>query len=130
MRTMQSFPGVPESVPAARRFVLNSLPTLETTTRDGVGLMVSELVTNAIVHGMTAFDLNVDLEEDELRVEVSDRGTGTPAVRPLPPSSDERGRGLRIVGALSDRWGVNAVSDQPGKCVWFELALHSNRAPV
>jgi two-component sensor histidine kinase len=130
MRTVQSFPGVPESVPAARRFVLSRLPVVNTTTRDEVGLMVSELVTNAIVHGMTAFELRVDLDLDELRIAVRDGGAGTPAVRPLPPSSNERGRGLRIVRALSDRWGVDATADQPGKSVWFELALPTVPTPV
>lgn len=92
--------------------------------------MVSELVTNAIVHGLTAFDVTVEVAEAELRVEVTDHGHGVPTVQTHIPPSNERGRGLRIVSELSDRWGVDGVEDLPGKRVWFELALPSSRASV
>jgi anti-sigma regulatory factor (Ser/Thr protein kinase) len=91
--------------------------------------MVSELSTNAILYGMTEFDVSVEVTDDWCRVEVTDSGRGTPVLRALPPSTDERGRGLRIVRELSDDWGVD-VSRMSGKCVWFRLWLHPDAAPV
>jgi anti-sigma regulatory factor (Ser/Thr protein kinase) len=84
-------------------------------------LIVSELVSNAVLHAPHAGVLEVWIRADagRLRVELSYAGEGPPGTPPpLPPPHAERGRGLLIVDALADRWGAcgNGVT-----CVWFEL---------
>lgn len=130
MRAQRRFPAVSVSVPAARQFVLSCLPPGDVAAHDQVALMVSELVTNAIVHGLTTFDVTVDLTDNCFRVEVTDTGAGIPAMQLLTPTTNEHGRGLRIVEEIADRWGVDAVEGDAGKRVWFELALSSRRARV
>ncbi|HEX2039881.1 MAG TPA: SpoIIE family protein phosphatase [Acidimicrobiales bacterium] len=80
---------------------------------------LSELVTNAVLHtGDGEVELEVAFEDGVLRVEVGDRMEDPP--RPLSHELDAgTGRGLRLVAALTDRWGVLPVAD--GKRVWFEL---------
>jgi serine phosphatase RsbU (regulator of sigma subunit) len=86
---------------------------------DDVALVVTELVTNAVLHGHGCTAVDVLRHPDGLRVEVRDRS-------PLPPvfghASDESltGRGVRLVAALSVRWGAEAESTG-GKVVWAEL---------
>jgi anti-sigma regulatory factor (Ser/Thr protein kinase) len=106
------------------------MPRSPGVPRDRIAVMVSELATNAILHGMTEFEVTVDIRHDLLRVEVADLGTGTPVVRPLPLSTTERGRGLRIVREFSDHWGVEKNDPSPGKSVWFQLLLDRVPAPV
>ncbi|MFD4610160.1 ATP-binding protein [Streptomyces sp. NPDC058440] len=85
--------------------------------------LVAELAANAITHGRVPgrdFRLTLYVIGDTLRIEVSDtRGDRLPA--PQEPAEDaESGRGLLIVAALADRWGVN--EDRfPRKRVWAEL---------
>jgi anti-sigma regulatory factor (Ser/Thr protein kinase) len=82
-------------------------------------LIVSELVTNAVVHAATAIELNVVVRSDAIRIEVTDLGGGVPT----SSGADEgtTGRGLPIVEALSCGWGV--VELGAGKTVWCELTL-------
>lgn len=117
MSSRESFPFDPRSVPGARRFVRDALRRWPEETVEVAELMVSELATNCIRHAGTGFDLSVRTGE-EIRVEVTDAGHGTPRV--LHPSPEEpSGRGLRIVGSLSRAWGV--CSRPEGKTVWFTL---------
>ena len=90
-------------------------------------LCVTELATNALRHGVPpgrGFKAHIYLEriENTLRVELHDSGDGE--VRPadgLPGADDEGGRGLLLVAALADKWGVEERN--PGKTVWCEFAL-------
>ena len=85
-----------------------------------LGLLVSEVVTNAIVHGGDAEGLNVEvvLSEDAVRVAVSDTGNGF-VPRPRALDSDEVGGwGLYLVEQLASAWGV---SSGERTTVWFEL---------
>jgi anti-sigma regulatory factor (Ser/Thr protein kinase) len=118
--TTRSFPRRPESVAAARRFVKQALRGTATDVLDAVELMVSELATNCVRHTNTAFDLTVDRAKGLIRVEVTDRASGTPAMR-SPGPQDPTGRGLQIVNMLSDSWGVEP-RPTTGKTVWFTLA--------
>jgi hypothetical protein len=81
--------------------------------------MVSELATNCIRHVKTGFQLTIRRTRREIRVEVTDHGGGTPAMR-SPGPDDPTGRGLRIVDMLSERWGVDHER-RGGKTVWFTL---------
>ncbi|MFE6931971.1 ATP-binding protein [Streptomyces sp. NPDC057699] len=88
--------------------------------------IVAELAANAAVHGRVSgrdFRLGLVVHRDTLlRIEVTDtRGERLPAAE-VPPEGAESGRGLLIVGALADRWGVD-VGPAPRKTVWAELDL-------
>lgn len=85
---------------------------------DRAELALSELVTNALVHGGSEVDLDLSLDRDRLRVEVADGSPHFPALRDFSPLSST-GRGLRIVDELVDLWDVG--SRAPGKVVWFEV---------
>jgi len=85
---------------------------------DGV-VIVSELVTNAVVHAASRCELRLSNHRRSVRVAVVDFGPGTP--EPLAPS-DERigGRGLQIVDSMATAWGVDGLEDGR-KLVWAEL---------
>jgi len=83
-------------------------------------LLVSEVVTNAVVHGDGRPVLDIDVGRDVLRVTVTDDSPGLPQVQRDNPILAPGGRGLQLVDTLSTRWGTNRR--QPtGKSVWFEL---------
>ncbi|MEU1177443.1 ATP-binding protein [Streptomyces sp. NPDC005820] len=111
------------SVPAARRFAARTLAGwgLDGTGRaDDVLLCVSELVTNALLHGVPPgrqFLLFLRYDGRVLRLEVHDSGPGVPRIA---DACDEGGRGLLLVAALSDTWGVRERA--LGKAVWCEFA--------
>lgn len=81
-------------------------------------LLVSEVVTNAVEHGSSGGTVEVLALPAGLRVEVTDRSSGTPELQ-HPSDLDPRGRGLAILDRLSRWWGVEPIAD--GKRVWFEL---------
>jgi anti-sigma regulatory factor (Ser/Thr protein kinase) len=107
-----------ESVPAARRFVRDALRGQTREILDAAELMTSELATNCVRHAHTCFELAIDDAHPRIRVEVRDTGRGRP-VRQSPAPTDRAGRGLVIVEAMSDAWGVEPSS--AGKTVWFTL---------
>lgn len=91
-------------------------------------LVVSELVTNALVHGDGAPVLRVRGDTDLVRIEVGDSGAGLPQTRDPGPAS---GWGLHVVRLLSTGWGIAPGEGGPqesGKVVWCELAARF--APV
>jgi anti-sigma regulatory factor (Ser/Thr protein kinase) len=121
--TKRSFDAYENSVGRARRFVSGFTADLPDDRRDDVALMISELATNALVHASSGFDVAIDRSTTLLRVSVSDRGDGTPEVH-SPNSTEPHGRGLQIVEALSDEWGVIPYF-AAGKTVWFQIALEA-----
>ena len=123
MRTSRSFPAVPESTRAARRFVLQVIGEVPPDLRDAIALMVAELAMNAVQHARTEFEVTIDLTGATLRVEMTDAGSGRPAVQPMPPPHSARGRGLPIVDGLADAWGVIPSTHGPGKSIWFEIGM-------
>ena len=86
---------------------------------DAAELMACELATNCVQHAGTDFELAISDRQGEIRVEVSDAGCGRPTLR-SPSVLEPSGRGLRIVQALSQAWGV--VPGWAGTRVWFTLA--------
>ncbi len=108
-----------ESVSRARQFVRAALEYFPGDTVDTAELLTSELATNAIVHGHTAFDVMVSDADGTLRIAVTDH-SGLMPVLLSPGASDVRGRGLLILDRLSDQWGT--ADNRPGKTVWFDLA--------
>jgi anti-sigma regulatory factor (Ser/Thr protein kinase) len=79
-------------------------------------LLVSELVTNAVVYAGGTLELRAWFVGPVLHVEVAD----TSRVLPQRRQPADGGRGLHIVDALADSWGVNIV-DGHGKTTWFQL---------
>lgn len=84
-------------------------------------LLVTELVTNALVHTEQGAEVSASLAAARLRVEVRDYAARRPV--PYVPAADDgtHGRGLALVQALADAWGVDALEPGRGKVVWFEL---------
>lgn len=79
-------------------------------------LVVSELVSNAVRHGEPPVQLRVEgSPEAELTITVSDAGSGRPVLRSPEPGAPG-GRGLLLVDAMSERWGVD--HDGGGTKVW------------
>lgn len=116
MNTLSTdLPRSPDSVSAARRLVNGHTPSLDSQQREVAALMVSELVTNAVVHGVGAISLRIDAEAGTVRIEVAD--DGDVAVAPSPEPGAHGGWGLRIVEQLADEWGVHDGSTR----VWFRL---------
>ncbi|MGW1893227.1 SpoIIE family protein phosphatase [Streptomyces sp. NPDC002004] len=113
---------LPNAVMHARRFTARTLRTWQVTDDSGaVPVVVSELVTNALVHTQGEVRLDLTLSADRLRIAVSDTSPRTP-VRPANVEWQATGgRGLFIVEALSESWGSVPVGG--GKQVWGELAL-------
>lgn len=109
----------PSSVGAARRMVRVVLTEAQRADLvDTAQLLVSELVTNALVHAGTSIGLHATVGDDGLRVEVTDGSTQVPVPRTYA-SMAGTGRGLRLLQQLVDRWGT--LSHEDGKTVWFEL---------
>jgi len=112
------FRGRPESVTAARRFVRDVLRDQSREIVDAAELMACELATNCVQHAQSDFELAIH-SKDQIRVEVRDTNRGRPVLR-FPAPEDPSGRGLRIVQAMSDTWGIIPSTD--GKTVWFALS--------
>jgi anti-sigma regulatory factor (Ser/Thr protein kinase) len=114
----------PRSALEARQAVTGVLqPTDLAGVADDAALLVTELVSNAVVHACSEVEVSVLLRPGNVRVEVTDFSARGAVKAKRAPEDAEEGRGLTIVGTLASRWGVNTVPD--GKTVWFEL----DRAP-
>jgi PAS domain S-box-containing protein len=83
-----------------------------------VALVVSEVVTNAVVHAGTAIGLSVQVFGGRVRVEVQDGSPHLPDRREQSPMAGF-GRGLMLIESVVDAWGVARGSH--GKTVWFEV---------
>jgi len=119
-----SLPGQRRSVAAGRHWVVREAADLGITGMPNqvIELLTSELLANAVLHGPQGGIVGVRLRctGDVVRVSVTDREPSPPVVLhpdPIEPS----GRGMAIVEAMSDSWGVE--SGAGGKTVWFELDL-------
>ena len=110
----------PTEIGVARRFVAERMSRWHSGhDTDTAILLVSELVTNAVVHAHSGVYLSVRLEEPVLTVEVLDAGEELPTVLDTQLDST-RGRGMRLVASLADDWGIRPIPGH-GKAVWFAL---------
>ena len=104
LRQEADYPAEPESEARARRDAV-AVATAWGVDADDLELVVSELVSNAIVHAGGDLRLSLRLDADTLTVEVADQSSDLP-VPSRPDGSDQRGRGLLIVGKIARVWGV------------------------
>lgn len=113
----------------ARRFVDEVLARWRCDALlDDVQLLVSELVTNAVVHAGSDVEVAVRLLSDVVRIEVVDRAPVS-MLRPASPEEDaESGRGLMLVETLASAWGVEPIDG--GKAVWFEVPRLDRADPI
>jgi anti-sigma regulatory factor (Ser/Thr protein kinase) len=110
--TLPRDPGAPRR---ARALLREHAGGLGRERLDSAVLLISELVTNAVLHGTGEIRLIIDVNGEDARFAVADEGDGTPAVSMTP--GPEGGWGLRLVGQLANRWGVLEERTQ----VWFEI---------
>jgi hypothetical protein len=118
-RLRKEFPVTTAAVAQARRWAT------DTVTEEGhvamapvVALLVSELTSNVLLHaGGDHFSVEVS-DRAHLEIRVCDGSSSLPHLHPFT-MGNAGGRGLAIVNALADAWGVETRS--LGKCVWFRL---------
>ncbi len=120
LEVFADFAPEPDTPAAARRLVTETM--LERGHHRGVvadaQLVVSELVTNAIVHAKTGLSVKVRCGDSSVRIGVRDGSSTAPFVRDPGPAATF-GRGMRLVETLSRDWGVDPAG--AGKVVWAEL---------
>ena len=115
----EELPAEPISARKARRVILDALTdwSLDDLSDEAV-LLVSEVVTNSVLHAGSTIDLTVRRQGDGIRVEVRDRSEIMPSPRSYAGDS-VTGRGLEILDLTATNWGAELSED--GKVVWFEL---------
>jgi serine/threonine-protein kinase RsbW len=118
----RSYPGLPGQAAQVRAFLARVLDGCPGAAE--VILMADELAANAVLHSHSGepggiFTVHVEIREPQwVRVAVEDEGgPAAPRLRAGVRAHDAGGRGLRIVDALADAWGVSG--DVIGRTVWF-----------
>lgn len=129
VRRSLTVPGRPEQAAAARDFVAGAVGE-GSSQADAAVLLVSELVTNSVLHSLSGCDggaitVTVIAGPGEfVRVEVTDEGAATlPVVRAGGGDDDENGRGMQLVSALASAWSCYRQGSRT--TTWFELASGS-----
>lgn len=113
----------------ARRFVDQVLSRWRCGAQlDDVQLLVSELVTNAVVHAGSEVEVAVRLLAGSVRIEVVDRAPVDTLAPSAPTDHDEHGRGLLLVETMASAWGVEPL--EGGKSVWFEVPRLDREEPI
>ena len=115
----RSFEAEPKSASIVRQYVRESLDSLRLGSDEAV-LLANELATNAIVHARSEFVVEVSVNELTCRIGVIDHDQRRPD-KIAGDHEETRGRGLELVEALSDTWGVEDRAD--GKAVWCDVTL-------
>ncbi|GGZ54194.1 hypothetical protein GCM10010371_12220 [Streptomyces subrutilus] len=123
-RFAAQLPATPRGARLARRLVVGQLDAWGVAA-EGAAVVVAELAANAVTHGRVPgrdFRIVLVLAGGVLRIEVADaRADRIPGARDAA-GDDEGGRGLLLVAAVADRWGVDRGLP-PGKTVWAELRV-------
>src|SRR5262245_57739703 len=112
-------PPEPASAGVARRFVADALKARDIDV-ELIALLVSELVSNVILHAHTPLEVTVRTRGAHLRVTVADESPVIPAMKQYAADS-VTGRGLTMIDLTAESWGIDEMAD--GKAVWFEIPL-------
>ncbi|WP_079171408.1 MULTISPECIES: ATP-binding protein [unclassified Streptomyces] len=132
------FTSTPRGARLARRLVSHRLNDwghpYTTPANETLTLIAAELSANAVRHGRVPgrdFHVRLTLAEATFRIEVTDTRTEKqpPCAPPVPDATSESGRGLLLVAALADDWGVSPRLAAPGKTVWAELHAQAKGHP-
>ena len=116
-----TLPPEPMSARACRRFLVSALDEWGADQfADEAVLLLSELVTNAVLHAGTDIEVTIRLDGEVLRVEVRDGDPRLPSVRHYSLLSGT-GRGLALVAETARKWDAEPLPSGQGKTVWFEL---------
>ncbi|MFL6128758.1 MAG: SpoIIE family protein phosphatase [Mycobacteriales bacterium] len=117
----RTLPPTPESATVARWLVTDLLrDTVPPDAQDTAALLTTELVSNAIRHTRDELVLTVHVGGGRLRVGVSDSSHRRPQLVQVG-KRDTSGRGLQLVEALAEEWGIDPDERGLGKTVWFEI---------
>ncbi|MER6106465.1 ATP-binding protein [Streptomyces sp. NPDC001832] len=131
LRYCFALPTHPESVAVARRLTRARLDEwqLDEDAHEAAILIVSELVTNAMVHtGSARVVCELHCLDRRLRIAVQDQGRQPGGPRLCRTADDEHGRGLLLVDAMSSSWGSRDAGNGSGRIVWAELPHGSERS--
>ena len=121
--TLNCDPTAPQQARAWAQGQLASAPaaaSIPPTLVHDVLLCVSELVTNALQASCVYATVDLVISAGRVRIVVADDGEGWPTPQ-RPGPDDPSGRGLLIISALADSWGVEPSAGS--KAVWAELAV-------
>jgi hypothetical protein len=123
LRIQAELAGEPPSARDARRLVVDALRGwgLDHLV-DAGALLVSEVVTNAVLHARTPLALEVERRGAVVRVTVSDGSPRPPQRRRHGPGAGT-GRGLGLLAVVATDWGSGPATNPWKKDVWFELPL-------
>lgn len=107
---------------AARRFIAQALRHWghDGSVIDDARLVISELVSNAVRHTRSPFSVSITSDSPKLRIAVHDASSSVPVTGQRSEDAPAGGRGLQIVAALADDWGVERTPS--GKVVWADLS--------
>jgi anti-sigma regulatory factor (Ser/Thr protein kinase) len=115
----------PEAAAGARRALQPLGAEFPAEIVERAQLLVSELISNSLVHAERHKDdsilLDVQVDPDAVHVEVTDQGPGFEPKISTPTMYQHSGWGLYIVDTVADRWGVRRHDSNVS--VWFELDL-------
>lgn len=130
MQTSEVLPPEGRSASRARRVVESALRDARLGGFvDEALLLVTEVVTNAVVHAGTDIELTVVTGEADVRVDVVDySGEAMPVLHSMPGEEREGGRGIYLLDALSTEWGTRHFAT--GKSVWFTLGASPTPVPA
>ena len=130
-----TLPGRAEAATRARRAVRSLSGLIKAESLDDVELVASELVGNSVRHALRdgfdeAIGLRIVASPGTIRLEVDDSGPGFEPDVSKPSGLSQGGRGLFLVAALCERWGVERgatsrrrVDKKPRTTVWCELKV-------
>lgn len=116
----------PDAPARARSFVRAALVVAPPDVVADAELVITELVTNAQLHGAAPIAVRASWAEPCVLIEVQDGGPHVP-VRPVQSPGAMTGRGLSLVAALASAWGFRPAPDGRGKVVWAELGGTADR---
>jgi serine phosphatase RsbU (regulator of sigma subunit) len=123
-----AFPNEPDLVPTARRLVSRAVAGRDPRLVDAAELIVTELVTNAVLHGAAPVAVRLADTGEHVRIEVEDRSHRMPVI-PQHSIDQMTGRGLSLVAALSSTWGVDPLP-HGGKVIWADVGVNThNQGP-